>query len=111
MLTPILSSKEGPMFGCKVNIIEAFDLDWYPGWCKAVLEDSNGVEHILVEKLPVIGLEEEEVSTLPVEKFIAVEIINDFGNTVEINTAVPWGIETQEGKSRFVVSKELIKEL
>lgn len=99
------------MVGCKVDIIEAFDLDWYPGWCKAVLKDRNGVEHILIDKLPVIGLEEEEVSSLPVEKFIAVELINDLGNTVEIDTAVPWGIETKEGKSRFVVNKESIKKL
>lgn len=99
------------MVGCKVNIIEAFELDRYPGWCKAILKDCNGVEHILIDKLPVIGLEEEELSSLPIEKFIAAEIINDLGNTVEIDTAVPWGIETKEGKSRFVVSKELIKEL
>lgn len=45
------------------------------------------------------------------EKYIAVTILNDFGNTVEIDTAVPWGIETKEGKSRFIVSKELIKKL
>lgn len=99
------------MIGCKVNIIEAFDLDWYPGWCKAVLKDCNGIEHILMDKLPVIGVEEEELSNLPMEKYIAVKILNDLGNTVEIDTSVPWGIETREGKSRFVVSKELINEL
>ena len=37
--------------------------------------------------------------------------LSGLGNTVEIDTAIPWGIETKEGKSRFVVSKELIKEL
>lgn len=99
------------MVGCKVNIIDVFDLDWYPGWCKAILKDCNGVEHILIEKLPVIGVEMEEVNLLPLEKFIAVEIIADLGDTVEIDTAVPWGIETKEGQSRFVVSKELIKEM
>jgi hypothetical protein len=99
------------MIGCKVNIIEAFDLDWYPGWCKAVLKDCNGIEHILMDKLPVIGVEEEELSNLPMEKYIAVKILNDFGNTVEIDTSVLWGLETKEGKSRFVVSKELINEL
>lgn len=99
------------MIGCKVNIIEAFDLDWYPGWCKAVLKDCNGIEHILMDKLPVIGVEEEELSNLPMEKYIAVKILNDLGNTVEIDTSVPWGLETKEGKSRFVVSKELINEL
>ena len=99
------------MIGCKVNIIEAFDLDWYPGWCKAVLKDCNGIEHILMDKLPVIGVEEEELSNLPMEKYIAVKILNDVGNTVEIDTSVLWGLETKEGKSRFVVSKELINEL
>ena len=99
------------MIGCKVNIIEAFDLDWYPGWCKAVLKDCNGIEHILMDKLPVIGVEEEELSNLPMEKYIAVKILNDFGNTVEIDTSVLWGLETKEGKSRFAVSKELINEL
>lgn len=99
------------MIGCKVNIIEAFDLDWYPGWCKAVLKDCNGIEHILMDKLPVIGVEEEELFNLPMEKYIAVKILNDLGNTVEIDTSVPWGLETKEGKSRFVVSKELINEL
>lgn len=88
------------MIGCKVNIIEAFDLDWYPGWCKAVLKDCNGIEHILMDKLPVIGVEEEELSNLPMEKYIAVKILNDFGNTVEIDTSVLWGLETKEGKRR-----------
>lgn len=58
------------MIGCKVNIIEAFDLDWYPGWCKAVLKDCNGIEHILMDKLPVIGVEEEELSNLPMENIL-----------------------------------------
>lgn len=99
------------MVGCKVNIVEAFNLDWYPGWCKAVLQDSNGVEHILVEKLPVIGLDIEEVSSIPIERYIAVEVVNDFGNMVEINTAVPDGIETEDGETHFVVNKDCIKEL
>ena len=50
------------MVECKVNIIEAFDLDSYPGWCKAVIKDNNGTEHILVDKLPLIGMDVDEVS-------------------------------------------------
>ena len=45
----------------KVTVIEAFDLDYYPGWCKAVLKDSDGAEHILVDKLPVIGVTDDEI--------------------------------------------------
>ena len=33
------------MVECKVNIVEVFDLDQFPGWCKAILTDENGVEH------------------------------------------------------------------
>lgn len=25
------------MVECKVNIVDAFDLDQFPGWCKAIL--------------------------------------------------------------------------
>ena len=99
------------MVECKVNIVEAFDLDQFPGWCKAILTDANGVEHAFVDKLPVFGLEEAEVRSLPVEKFIAVEVLRDLGDVVEIDTSVLQGLETEDGNSRFVVQKELIRGL
>ena len=99
------------MVECKVKIVEAFDLNQFPGWCKAILTDANGVEHTFVDKLPVFGLEEEEVGSRPVEKFIAVEVLRDLGDVVEIDTSVPHGLETEDGNSRFVVQKELIRGL
>ena len=30
------------MVECKVNIVDAFDLDQFPGWCKAILRDAKG---------------------------------------------------------------------
>ena len=98
------------MIECKVKIVETFDLNQFPGWCKAILTDANGVEHAFVDKLPVFGLEEAEVRSLPVEKFIAVEVVRDLGNVVEIDTSVPNGLEAEDGNSRFVVQKEWIKE-
>lgn len=97
------------MVECKVTVIEAFDLDCYPGWCRAVLKDSDGAEHILVDKLPVIGVTDDEISKLPLEKYIRVEIINDLGNIVEITTEKPDGIETEDGESHFIVFKDIIK--
>ena len=97
------------MVECKVKIVEAFNLEQFPGWCKAILTDANGVEHTFVDKLPVFGLEEAEVRSLPVEKVIAVEVLHDLRDVVEIDTSVPHGIETEGGNSRFVVQKELIK--
>ena len=97
------------MVECKVSIVEAFDLDQFPGWCKAILTDANGVDHAFVDKLPVFGLGEAEVRSLPIEKVIAVEVVRDLGDVVEIDTSVPHGLETEDGNSRFVVQKELIK--
>ena len=99
------------MVECKMNIVEAFDLNKFPGWCKAILTDANGVEHAFVDKLPVFGLEEAEVRGLPVEKLIAVEVLHDLENVVEIDTSVPNGLATEDGNSRFVVQKELIRGL
>ena len=99
------------MVECKVNIVEAFDLVQFPGWCKAILTDTNGVEYAFVDKLPVFGLGEAEVGSLPVEKFIAVEVLHDLGNVVEIDTSVLNGLATEDGNSLFVVRKELIRGL
>ena len=99
------------MVECKGKIVEAFDLEQFPGWCKAILTDANGVEHAFVGKLPVFGLEEAEVRSLPLEKFISVEVLRDLGDVVEIDKLVSHGLETEDGNSRFVVSKELMKGL
>ena len=55
---------------CRVTVTEAFELNWYPGFCKAVFLDTEGKEHIITDKLPVIGLEDEEVEYLPLQKSI-----------------------------------------
>ncbi|MFS9180376.1 hypothetical protein QM847_00820 [Streptococcus timonensis] len=95
------------MVECKVTIVEAFDLNQFPDWCKAILTDANGVEHAFVDKLPVFGFEEVEVRSLPVEKVIAFGVVRDLGIIVEIDTSVPHGFETEDGKSRFLVRKKI----
>ena len=94
---------------CKVIVIEAFDLDSQPGWCKAVLKDAKGKEHILTDKLPVMGLELDEIPKLPLEKYIRAEVINNLKESVEIRTED--GIDDQDGKNRFIVPKSVIREI
>ena len=96
---------------CKVTVVEVLDHDWYPGLCKAVLTDSEGVEHTFVEKLPVVGLEEVKVSDLPLQKSIRVEIVKDMGDRVEITTERPDSIEAEDGTTHFVVPKESLEML
>lgn len=74
-----------------------------------ILTDANGVDHAFDDKLSVFGLEEVEVRKLPLEKCITVEVVRDLGNSVEIDTSVPHGLEAEDGNSRFVVRKDLIK--
>ena len=99
------------MVECKVSIIEVFDLDQFPGWCKVILTDANGVDHAFDDKLPVFGLEEVEVRKLPLEKYITVEVVRDLGNAVEIDTSVRHGLATEEGNSRFVIRKKSVRGL
>ena len=99
------------MVECKVSLIEVFDLDQFPGWCKAILTDANGVDHAFDDKLSVFGLEEVEVRKLPLEKCITVEVVRDLGNSVEIDTSVPHGLEAEDGNSRFVVRKKSVRGL
>ena len=93
---------------CKVTVTEAFELNWYPGFCKAVFMDAEGKEHIITDKLPVIGLEDEEAEYLPLQKSIRVKIVKDMGNTVEIDISEQDGLEDSEELTRFVVSRELL---
>ena len=93
---------------CRVTVTEAFELNWYPGFCKAVFLDTEGKEHIITDKLPVIGLEDEEVEYLPLQKSIRVKVVKDMGDTAEIDISEPDGLEDSEELTRFVVSKELL---
>ena len=69
----------------------------------------RAVHPFLVDKLPVIGVTDDEISKLPLEKYIRVEIINDLGNLVEITTEKPDGIETEDKETHFIVFKDIIK--
>lgn len=97
------------MSECKVQIIEILDDSFYPGICRAVLKDYYNHKHFFVDKIPIFtSAYMEEISQLPFEGHIRVEIINDLGDAVEINTEKPDDIESEAGCYRFVVSKERI---
>jgi hypothetical protein len=88
--------------------------DDFPGFVEIQFNDSNGKTHTFVEKLLVV--EDKDYLTLqgpyPRGGMIACEIVqeNISNNTVLIDTAKPWGIETQEGQTIFTVATTLITE-
>lgn len=95
---------------CEVQIIEILDDSFYPGICRAVLEDYYNKKHYFVDKVPVLaGVHMDEIFRLPFVGYIRAEIINDLGDAYEINTKKPDDIETENGCYRFIVSKERIQ--
>ena len=95
---------------CRVQIIEILDDSFYPGICRAVLEDYYNQKHIFIDKVPVLaGVHMDDILQLPYDGYVRAEVINDFGDTVEINTEKPDDLESEAGCCRFVVSKEKIK--
>lgn len=95
---------------CRVQIIEILDDSFYPGICRAVLEDYYNQKHFFVDKVPVLaGVHMDDILQLPYDGYVRAEVINDFGDTVEINTEKPDDLESEAGCCRFVVSKEKIK--
>lgn len=94
---------------CKVQIIEILDDSFYPGICRAVLEDYYNQKHYFIDKIPVFTcVNIDEITQLPFTGYIRVEIIKDLGNVVEINTEKPDDIESENGGYRFTVLKEKI---
>lgn len=95
---------------CKVEIIEILDKSFYPGICRAVLEDYYNHKHFFVDKIPVLAdVNMDEILNLPFEGYIRVEIINDLGEVVEISTEKPDDIESENGSYKFIVSKRKVE--
>jgi len=80
-----------------------------PGWVQCEFLDADGRLHSFVEKEPVVSVEYLDAgSEYPRPGIIACTAVarwQDPGgrNLVRINTDSPWGIESAEGLSEFVV--------
>lgn len=80
-----------------------------PGFVECLLLDAEGQEHRFVEKVPVVTSEHlDEQSHYPRRGVIACEVETswleaDGRALVRVNTERPWGVESVEGQSRFVV--------
>jgi hypothetical protein len=79
----------------------------FPGWVEFVLRDANGTDWTFIDKVPVVSAEAlNEASQYPRRTVIECEVVPDPTTTeglVRIDTSRPWGIETEDGTSTFVV--------
>jgi hypothetical protein len=89
--------------------ITRFARDDNPGWVACEFFDADNRSHTFEEKAPVVSLEYlDEASEYPRPGIIACTVLTSWQerkgrDLVRINTDIPWGIESAEGLSEFVV--------
>jgi len=98
------------MVKVRVEITRFVD-DAQPGWVECKLVDAYSREHFFVEKVPVVSLEDLNASSsYPQTGVIGCEVIElmpDGANEIaRINSELPWGIESVDGKVLFDVRSD-----
>jgi hypothetical protein len=86
----------------EVAVSKVADSD-FPVWLECSLKDSNGIEHLIVEKVPVLTSVEISENQLPSSLKIECNVISTQENQVTIELL--HGIESTKGVSRFTVHK------
>ena len=102
------------MISVNVEITRFID-DAQPGWVECKLVDAYGREHVFVEKVSVVSLEDlDAASTYPRSGSIGCEVVErkfiDGVEIVTINSAMPWGIESVDGEEVFCVRSDQLKD-
>jgi hypothetical protein len=104
------------MFGVSVQITKFVD-PHQPGFVECHLLDALGRLWSFVEKVPVVSTEDLDYSsTYPRAGVIACEVVarrtdGEGREVVEIDTELPWHVETVEGVTRFTVWPQQVMEL
>src|SRR5688572_30503148 len=86
-----------------------FVSDDQPGFIECGLIDAYGEQHLFVEKVPVLTTEDlSSSSSYPRPGVIACQVerewTNDKGQSlVQVNTELPWHVESTTGATRFAV--------
>jgi hypothetical protein len=86
----------------------------FPGFVECAFVDALGQEHRFVEKVPVVSREDlSEDTSYPRIGNIACSIeaswLETDGRTlVRVSTLHPWGVESVEGKSQFVIAASIM---
>ena len=96
-----------------VEIVRFVD-DWQPGIVAGEFVHADGYHHTIIEKAPVLSIENLDAdSSYPRPGSARCVVLNRWRDTgerdlVRISTADPYGIESSEGLSEFVVLKTQI---
>ena len=89
--------------------ITRFVDEHFPGFVEFTFEDADGATHVFVEKVPILSEQEllatscyPRAGTLDCERE---SVWRDAAGRLlaRINTALPWGVESSSGRTKFVV--------
>lgn len=100
----------------KVEISRYVDAS-FPGWVECILVDALGVEHMFVEKVPLVTKAPLDAGIgYPQPGVIACVVLkrserDDGSQVVHIDTRRPWDVESTAGTSRFEVFPEQLREI
>lgn len=87
----------------KVSIRRYVD-DSQPGWVECVLVDAQDREWLIIEKVPIVTSENlSPTSSYPQPGIIACQILERHPESVTIDIAVPWQVESVSGQTQFDV--------
>jgi hypothetical protein len=95
------------------QIVRFVDSD-FPGWVECEFVDVNGRRHTVKDKVPIFTAEMLDAeSNYPVPGLVACEVLRRFQDDqgrelARVSTEEPYGIESAEGLSEFVVLASLI---
>ena len=101
------------MHDIKVQIVRYVD-DNQPGWVECELFDADGRRHLFIEKVPVLTLDDlRPDSKYPVPGIIRCEVLRNYRDEggrelVHVRTEKPWGIESTEGLSEFILPASVL---
>ena len=78
----------------------------FPGFVAGVFTDAHGIQHTIVDKVPVIGLSDLWLDSEYPQPGVAacerLETRND-SSVTRISIAKPWGLESTNGQTEFSV--------
>eukprot|EP00456_Euglypha_rotunda_P051599 TRINITY_DN41660_c0_g1_i1.p3 TRINITY_DN41660_c0_g1~~TRINITY_DN41660_c0_g1_i1.p3 ORF type:complete len:106 (-),score=17.72 TRINITY_DN41660_c0_g1_i1:119-436(-) len=104
------------MTAVAIQIVRCAD-ESQPGWVECELSDAAGHRHAFLEKIPVVSREKLwRESDYPRDGVIACTVVSrwvDAGGRAlaKIDTSRPWGVESKDGTTEFVVGAESLRVL
>lgn len=91
-----------------VEIVRFVD-EYQPGFVECVFQDAANIEHVFVEKVPIVTTESLwSTSSYPQPGVIACVVQEEWEEkngrlVVRVTTEQPWGVESTRGETSFVV--------